>query len=335
MKLSVLSLVSLALTVSAAPNGPGYELAGFAKDNPIGPTTGGDQEGSKTVAVTTVDEFLAAIKGSAPTIIYAKGSFNFASRPRVGSNKSLIGAGQGAWITGAGLTIINVSNVIVRNFGIRGIIDNDGITIQNSTRVWIDHNEFTSGNFPAAGPDEFDGQVDIVRASDWITISWNYFHDHWKSSLIGNNDKFRDIDSGHLHVTYHHNYWNNEGTRGPAGRFGHQHIYNNLYNDFLYQAIHSRSDNQVLVEGNVFSGKTKEALSTYGLVIPKDSPNTSPDGDFEIDGFANLGAKNDFGKATINITQIGNFTRAPYAYKLTPLTQVAEVVKAGAGLGRI
>lgn len=81
-----------------------------------------------------------------------------------------------------------------------------------------------------------------------------------------------------------------EGTRGPAGRFGHQHIFNNLYEDFLYQAIHSRSDNQVLVEANVFTGKTREALSTYGLVIPEDSPNTSPDGDFEIDGFANLGA---------------------------------------------
>jgi pectate lyase len=126
-----------------------------------------------------------------------------------------------------------------------------------------------------------------------------------------------------------------------------------LYDDFLYQAIHSRSDNQVLVEGNVFTGKTKEALSTYGLVIPQDSPNTSPDGDFEIDGFANLGARkltlqmpilcnmlttvvaNDFGKATINITQVGNFTKAPYKYRLTPLKQVAKVVKAGAGLGKI
>lgn len=93
-----------------------------------------------------------------------------------------------------------------------------------------------------------------------------------------------------LICTHSHNYWRNEGTRGPAGRFGHQHIYNNLYEDFLYQAIHSRSDNQVLVEGNVFRGKTVEALSTYGLVIPKDSPNTSPDGDYELDGFANLGA---------------------------------------------
>jgi pectate lyase len=44
---------------------------------------------------------------------------------------------------------------------------------------------------------------------------------------------------------------------------------------------------------------------------------------------------NDFGKATINITQVGNFTKAPYKYKLTPLKQVSKVIKAGAGLGKI
>ena len=92
-------------------------------------------------------------------------------------------------------------------------------------------------------------------------------------------------------MTYHHNYFRNLGTRGNAGRFGHQHLYNNYYKDFRYQAIHSRSDNQVLVEGNVFTGDTREALSTYGLVIPEDSPNTSPLGDYELDGFANLGAR--------------------------------------------
>lgn len=108
--------------------------------------------------------------------------------------------------------------------------------------------------------------------------------------MVGNKDSLRQVDDRHLRVTYHHNYWKNEATRGPAGRFGHQHIFNNLYEDFLYQAIHSRSDNQVLVEANVFRGKCSEALSTYGLVIPMDSPNTSPEGDKEIDGFANLGA---------------------------------------------
>ena len=145
------------------------------------------------------------------------------------------------------------------------------------------------------------------------------------------------------------------GTRGPAGRFGHQHVYNNLYVDFLYQAIHSRSDNQVLVEGNVFRGKTREALSTYGLVIPDDSPNTCTCGDEELDGYANLGAskytvmlvgcegaaaltsveENDWGPATVNITQVGDFKKAPYKYKLTPLPLVALLVKLGAGVGKV
>lgn len=50
---------------------------------------------------------------------------------------------------------------------------------------------------------------------------------------------------------------------------------------------------------------------------------------------ANSVAENDWGPATINITQVGNFTKAPYRYRLTPLKQVKKVVKAGAGLGKI
>jgi hypothetical protein len=45
--------------------------------------------------------------------------------------------------------------------------------------------------------------------------------------------------------------------------------------------------------------------------------------------------ENDWGPASINITQVGNFTEAPYKYKLTPLPLVPLVVKLGAGLGRI
>ncbi|KAK4204592.1 pectin lyase fold/virulence factor [Triangularia verruculosa] len=308
-----------------------WDVEGFAKDNPLGPTTGG--KGGPTVRVSTVADFRAAVSGDEPKVVLVEGELTFPSRPKIGSNKSVIGVGKTAHITGSGLDIVNSTNVIVQNLKISFILDNDCITIRNSTRVWIDHNEFTSDI--SKGPDEYDGQVDIIRGSDWITVSWNYFHDHWKSSLVGNDANFRDIDFGHLHITYHHNYWRNEGTRGPAGRFGHQHVYNNLYVDFLYQAIHSRSDNQVLVEGNVFRGNTREALSTYGLVIPDDSPNTCVCGDEELDGYANLGARNDWGGATVNITQVGDFVKAPYKYKLTPLLLVAPLVKLGAGIGKI
>jgi pectate lyase len=167
MKLSVLSLFSLALSATATPSGVDFSLVGFAKDNPIGTTTGGSAKHGKSVTVRTVAEFIKAVNGSEPTVVYAKGNFNLTSRVQIGSNKSLIGLGKGAQITGAGLNIYNKTNVIIQNFGFIAIPD-DAMTIRNSTRVWIDHNEFTTGNFPALGPDAFDGQVDIIRASDWV-----------------------------------------------------------------------------------------------------------------------------------------------------------------------
>ncbi|KAI3325865.1 polysaccharide lyase family 1 protein [Xylariaceae sp. AK1471] len=306
-------------------------LVGYGNDNPLGATTGG--EGGSTVTVNNVKDLTAAISDNKPRIIFVNGSFNLTSRLQVGSNKSLIGVGATASFNNSGITIASVSNVILRNLKISYVYGNDGITIQNSTRIWIDHNEFASDI--NHGPDYYDGQLDIVRASDWITVSWNYFHDHWKSSLVGNSDTLRSVDQGHFHITYHHNHWKNIGTRGPAGRFGHLHVYNNYYENYLYQAIHSRSDNQVLVEGNVFAGNTTEALSTYGLVIPEDSPNTCTCGDEELDGFANLGAANDFGPAEVNVTRPGNFTKVDYSYALTPLDMVKSVVLAGAGVGKI
>ncbi|KAI1819263.1 pectin lyase fold/virulence factor [Xylaria intraflava] len=308
-----------------------WDLVGYGNDNPLGPTTGGGE--GHAVVVDNIDDLETLISDDEPRVILVDGSFNLTSRLRVGSNKSLIGLGDTASFNNSGITISSVSNVIVRNLKISYVYGDDGIAIQNSTQIWIDHNEFVSDI--DHGPDYYDGQLDISRASDWITVSWNYFHDHWKSSLVGSSDTQRDVDQGHLHITYHHNYWKHIGTRGPAGRFGHQHVYNNYYEDYLYQAIHSRSDNQVLVEGNVFVGNTSEALSTYGLVIPEDSPNTCTCGDQELDGFANLGAENDFGSAGVNITQTGNFTAVDYSYSLTPLDMVGSVVLAGVGVGKI
>jgi pectate lyase len=45
--------------------------------------------------------------------------------------------------------------------------------------------------------------------------------------------------------------------------------------------------------------------------------------------------ENDWGNAGVNITQKGNFYKADYKFKLTPLPLVPAVVKLGAGVGRI
>jgi pectate lyase len=231
MKVSSIFLSCLAL-VAALPSkdeAPGHEkhpkskfgdfdLVGYAKDNPIGKTTGGGK-GPK-VTVRTAAELVAAVNGSTPRVVYVEGRINLTARLRVGDNKSILGVGKTAEIRERGINVFNATNVIIRNLAIRFIVDNDGITVQNSTRVWIDHNEFESEFSPEIGPDFYDGQLDTVRGSDWCTYSWNYFHDHWKSNLVGNSDVLREVDQGKLHITYHHNYWRNEGTRGPAGRFG-------------------------------------------------------------------------------------------------------------------
>ena len=92
-------------------------------------------------------------------------------------------------------------------------------SVARSTRVWIDHNSFTGG---------YDGAVDIKRASDYVTVSWNRVFDHDKSMLLGHSDDNASQDVGHLRVTYHHNWFDGSGTRHPRVRFGNPvHVYNN------------------------------------------------------------------------------------------------------------
>lgn len=75
-----------------------------------------------------------------------------------------------------------------------------------------------------------------------------------------------------------------------ALRFSTAHVFNNFYENVGAQGIHPRSFAQVLIEGNVFRN-VSEPISTYGKVIPEDSPNSGPDGDYEPDGFANARSK--------------------------------------------
>ncbi|KAF8640244.1 hypothetical protein AX16_010139 [Volvariella volvacea WC 439] len=300
---------------------------GYAMVN--GVTTGG--AGGPTTTVSSASAFQTAVRSDTPKTVYLQGPITLSSQVAIGNNTSIIGVGTSGIVNGGGLRIVRKSNVIVRNLVINKVRGNDAITIQRADHIWIDHNEFYSDT--DHGFDYYDGQLDLTHAVDWVTVSWNYFHDHYKCSLIGHDAGNAAEDTGKFHITYHHNRWNNIHTRTPAMRFSRVHSYNNLFDNIIAQGIHTRSYAQVLIEGNVFSN-TKEPVSTYGFVIPEDSP-ADPEGDYEPDGFANFGAANDFGGGKNNITATGNFTSVPYAYTLTPLANVRSVVVAGAGVGKI
>jgi pectate lyase len=301
--------------IQAASGKPNFDLIGFA--NMQGKTTGGT--GGSTVTVTSLSAFKSAVAGSDKKIVQVRGLLkgNGKEMINIGSNKTVIGVGNSSGFRGAGLQIQGRKNVIIRNLKLSFVIaPGDLIVVDKSDHVWIDHNEFFNDLSHDKG--YYDGLLDIINQADYITVSWNRFHDHFKGSLVGNADE-KTGDRGKLHVTYHHNWFNKVMSRLPSLRFGTGHIYNNYFQDVDTSGINSRMGAQVLVENNVFH-KVYRPLSTDMYSVK--------------DGYA-VHRGNDFGGAAISVTQIGTFTQAPYTYWIDPTTSVKNIVTKWSGIGMI
>ena len=143
--------------------------------------------------------------------------------------------------------INKVKNVIVRNLSVSKVLaeNGDAIGIQASTNVWVDHCDLSSDL--AHDKDYYDGLLDITHASDYVTVSNTYLHDHWKADLIGHSDSNGAEDTGHLRVTESNNYWFNLNSRTPSFRFGTGHIINSYFLN-VNDGINTRDGAQVLVE---------------------------------------------------------------------------------------
>ena len=90
--------------------------------------------------------------------------------------------------------------------------------------IWVDHCEFFNGD--AANKDRYDGLLDCKNNVQWMTFSYNYFHDHDKSCLWGKGDS--DVYENCRTISFHHNFFDNiQGSRLPLQRGGHVHYYNN------------------------------------------------------------------------------------------------------------
>ncbi|MFF3636043.1 polysaccharide lyase family 1 protein [Streptomyces sp. NPDC002250] len=293
------------------------QAAGAADTAPVGfgaGTTGGG--GATAVTVSTPDAFKAAVAGGSAKVVKVNGLISLSGQIDIGSNTTVLGVGSSSGFTGGGLRLKKVTNVVVRNLNLSEAVKTDAITVQASTKVWIDHNTLSSDR--DHGKDYYDGLVDITHGSDYVTVSWNTFKDHYKGSLVGHSDSNASEDTGHLRVTYHHNWFDNVNSRIPSLRFGTGHFYDN-YVVGAETAVRSRMGAQMLVENNVFRD-TAVAVTTSR--------------DSDVDGYANLRG-NDLGGAATEISRTGTFTSPPYGYTAEPASGVAASVTAGAGAGRI
>ena len=272
---------------------------GWATQN--GGTTGG--AGGPTVTVTDGQALADALEEDGPLIIRVQGTLSMPDKMNdVRSDKAVLGA-AGATLDN-GLNVSGAHNVIIRNLTFRGW-DDDAINVQRSTNVWIDHNLLDGG---------YDGAVDVKRGSDFVTVSWNRVRNHTKSMLLGHDDGNASEDTGHLRVTYHHNWFDGSKERHPRVRFGDPvHVYNNYYFGADY-GVASTMGAGVLVEGNYFENVTRPTAVGYADSGPGDLVQRD-------NVFVNSGAPE----------SAGTVAPIPYAYSLDAAATVKSVVTAGAG----
>jgi pectate lyase len=274
-------------------------------------TTGGGN--AAAITVSSGSALVTAMQSSSAAVIRINGMLSISGMQDVRSNKTLIGVGSGSGITGGGLDIDSATNVIIQNLNFRNWSD-DAINVQDaSTRIWIDHNDF---NFNGA-----DGALDIKRASDNITVSWNKFSNHDKTMLLGHSDSNGSQDRGKLHVSYHHNWFNGTTQRHPRVRFGNAvHVFNNYYGGVRSYGVASTLEAGVLVEGNYFENTSDayhcgEAASPPGALVARSNTLVNSTG------------------STSGCT--GSVGRIPYSVAIDPSANVKSIVTGSAGVGKV
>ncbi|MDI4632101.1 hypothetical protein J7U46_03480 [Pelomonas sp. V22] len=228
----------------------------------------------------------------------------------------------------------------------------DGIAITRGEYIWIDHVAISDGDTPdsLASDTRHDGGLDIVRGSDYVTVSNSYFSKHHKLTLVGNGDSGRAwSDAGRLHVTLTGNWWDSTGSRLPLVRFGQLHLYNNLISgststsnsDLKFMSgLDVRYQSDVISESNFyeFTGlKPKELCGK--LAGGKDAIS------FRSSGHRFISDKGDDGKPMLDIIDaelqgcdslpVANNWVPPYAYTLLPADNLRVALKQSAGAGRL
>ena len=277
------------------------------------------------------------------------------------SNTTIIGSGDdGAHIIGANFMVKNVDNVIIRNLAFENASDCfpqwdptdtavgnwnslfDNISLYNGTHVWVDHNSFTDGKQPDSSEpvyfgrifEQHDGQCDITKGSDYVTVSWNRFRDHDKTMLIGSSDTSTS-DVGKLHITLNDNEFSNTMERTPRVRFGQVHVYNNYYHEagdagFLY-SLGVGVQSQIYDQNNYY--KIPEGFPTADLIKYWGGTMIHTEGDI-VNGKADnlLNDYNAFNPAATTLSSNVGWTPT-YYLTIVPAQQVPELVTRYAGPG--
>ncbi|TVY00333.1 hypothetical protein FPZ49_33150 [Paenibacillus cremeus] len=225
---------------------------------------------------------------------------------------------NGSKIKHAGLDIKHSSNIIIRNLefdelwewdeATKGNYDKqdwDYMTVEDDTKVWIDHCTFYKS---------YDGGIDIKQGASGVTISWSNFKgddrsaNSWVTQQINAMEANRsaypmynglrdmgftpadiiavsagqkkqhlvgatefDAKNPNLQVTLHHNYYQNVNDRMPRLRGGNAHAYNIVMdsagNREASRRISAEQAAAITAKGYHFGVTSNGAISTEGGAV--------------------------------------------------------------------
>ncbi|MEV0600602.1 pectinesterase family protein [Streptomyces sp. NPDC050315] len=217
-----------------------------------GGTTGG--AGGRVVTVRTQADLAKYAAADEPYIIRVATAIDvapFGANIVVASDKTIVGVGtKGELVHGELHLNPGTRNVIIRNLTIRDSAvegnwdckdtDFDGIQLDTADHVWIDHNRFSN---------ICDGQLDIRKDSDYITVSHNQFKNNNKTFGIGWTPNVQ------TKITIDHNWFGNTKQRNPsADNCAYAHLYNN------YLSAQVDDGDPVWSYGNYARGRTKMVI---------------------------------------------------------------------------
>jgi len=307
-----------------------FRLVGWATQD--GGTTGG--AGGDTITVTNGADLQQALTdkqdSTTPLTIMVAGTITEANSGidkidiKDVTDVSVIGVDDGAEFDGIGIKLMRASNIVVRNLRIHHVQigDQDCISIEGPVdHVWIDHCELYN-DYDGVEKDDYDGLLDAKAESEYITYSWNYLHDSWKTGLVGSSEE----DAYDRKITMHHNYYRNCYSRVPLFRGGNGHVFNNYFQDIHSTTINSRVGACLRIENNYFSAARNPWVSAYSGVLGGGEPvcNQLVDSVFDYSGE--------------DVSELPECTSTiPYRYAavLNEASVVPDIVPEHAGVGKL
>lgn len=344
--LSMVLTTFVAMTTTVEANSM-FALVGFATMN--GGTTGGT--GGTVVEATSLSQVNTLMStrrknnDTSPLIVKFNGKITGSEVIAVKdvSNITFLGVGTKGELEGVGFNIVRSKNIIIQNMKIHHTrAPMDGIGIENSQNVWVDHCEIynmigdcngdgkvdTKGDISGGDVDWYDGLLDAKGESAYITVSWTYFHDAFKTSLVGSSDS----DSSDRKITFHHNIYSNVKSRLPSYRGGTGHMFNNYYVNVESTAINSRVGAKLRIENNVFEKVGSGAMDDTGFA-------EGPIGAYYSKTIGYWDVSNNIFtdcKGNQPTTSTCSFT-PPYNYSsvMHPVDQVKSIVTQYAGVGKV